>query len=77
MKPVFKTKHKIVEVTSLPNCDLCHLIGETRPAHYDAKLPSRGYWANVCRCHFEREECELGLGKGQMLVKVTKAVVNV
>jgi len=68
---VIKPKLKnVVLVASLPKCDLCHLVGETHEACYDAKLPSRGYWANVCRSHFDREECELGVGKGQYLTTI-------
>lgn len=66
----------VVFVSSLPTCDLCHLVGETHEAHYDVKLPSRGYWANVCQTHFDREECELGVGKGQYLTTI-KEVPNV
>lgn len=56
-----------VTVAVLPKCDFCD-----DQAHYDAKIPMYGSWANVCERHFKRFGCSVGLGKGQKLVLANK-----
>lgn len=56
--------HTEVEVTRLPECDLC---ADGTPAQYDAKT-RMGPWGNLCERHFQRDGIGLGLGKGQRLV---------
>lgn len=58
--------HTVVEVVSLPVCDLCAANGIRRLAAVDGKTVS-GPWANLCvSCH-RTEGCGLGLGLGQRL----------
>jgi hypothetical protein len=54
-------------VTEIPRCDLCAARGVSTPAYADAKL-NTGPWANVCRQHFSRYYCKLGVGRGQRFV---------
>jgi hypothetical protein len=57
------TAGESVEVSSLPNCDLCG-----QQAHYDAKTVM-GPWANLCElCFAEYGPGRLGTGYGQRLV---------
>ena len=42
-------------------CDLCN-----NKAKYDARLPF-GPWGNLCQECFKKYNCQLGLGKGQLL----------
>lgn len=53
---------KQVAVRKIPPCDLCG-----QPAYADAKVPG-GPWGNVCREHFDKLGCQLGLGKGQQFI---------
>ena len=65
---------KEVRVSEVPLCDMCTMNGRslgvtvTKPAYADARIPSVGSWANVCREHFDAFGCELGTGHGQELV---------
>lgn len=63
--PRTKADHTHVIVAVIPNCDLPH--DEPVAAYADTKLSS-GPWAYVCEWHFEFHDCELGLGKGQVLI---------
>jgi hypothetical protein len=54
-----------VLVTTVPPCDLDPDHG---PAFADARIPSVGSWAYVCKRCFDRHECNLGTGHGQALV---------
>ncbi len=56
-----------VEVTSIPDCDLCREHGRIRPAFAHAKLPF-GAWAYVCVEHFIYYRCRLGTGRGKRLI---------
>lgn len=58
---------KVVAVASLPNCDLCELIGVTSQAKYDGKTRG-GPWANMCAACFQANGVGLGTGMGQRLV---------
>lgn len=53
------------KVAELPKCDFCG-----QPAKYDAAT-KQGAWAFMCESdyQFERRFADLGLGKGQKLVK--------
>ncbi len=55
-----------VKVSKLPSCDICKHNGVDRPAYADASLG--GTWGYVCRDHFDMLGCQLGVGKGQVLV---------
>ncbi len=56
-----------VQVTRLPNCDICAQGGHIQPAKYDAKT-IMGPWANLCQKHYEDFGIQLGTGFGQRLV---------
>jgi hypothetical protein len=56
-------------VSRIPNCDFCKEEGKNTPAYADART-WWGPWANVCKVHFQKGGCSLGLGKGQVFVKV-------
>ena len=60
------SKHEVVEVLSLPSCDV---PGCPNKAGYDCKT-KMGPWANLCEEHFGKLSIGLGLGKGQKLVLV-------
>ena len=71
---------KTVEVDQWPNCDLCERLQPNEkgvvvaygiPAYADAKLRNHpgSPWAYVCSACFEQYGCELGTGKGQILVR--------
>jgi hypothetical protein len=47
----------------MEQCQIC----KHRAAEYDAKIPTRGYWAFVCGICFTIYGCKLGLGSGQKL----------
>ena len=55
-----------VTVDELPDCNFCTGTNPT-PAKYDARIHG-GSWGYVCQTHFMAFGCELGTGKGQMLV---------
>jgi hypothetical protein len=59
-----------VLVSTVPPCDLCSLDTSTPPplAFADARIPSVGSWAYVCKPCFDRHGCTLGTGHGQALV---------
>lgn len=57
------------KVSRIPDCDFCKQSGVKVKAYADAKT-SMGPWANVCKNHFDRQKCQLGLGLGQVFVKV-------
>lgn len=60
-------------VTTLPPCDVHRAEkGEVVPAYADAFLPPMRTWANVCRPHFREFGCNLGTGKGQVLIVGTE-----
>ena len=61
-------------VPVVPMCDLCTVVpladahnGQPMKAFADVKLPKLG-WANVCKPHFDRFDCHLGVGNGQRYV---------
>lgn len=56
-----------VEMTTIPDCDVCKGEGRQSPAYADAKL-CIGPWAYVCESHFTSFRCSLGTGRGQELV---------
>lgn len=58
------------KVAVIPDCDLCKRLGNKVPAIYDAVIPSRGVWAYLCMVHATMHRIELGVGKGQQLIKV-------
>lgn len=49
-----------------PNCDICKT---KQKAYADARIPLFGCWGYVCEACFKRHGCELGTGKGQILVE--------
>lgn len=53
-------------VSEIPPCDLCGAGGSKKPAYADANI-GRG-WANVCKEHFVRLGCCLGVGRGQRFI---------
>lgn len=57
---------KYTVVTEIPDCDICK-IKRNPPikAYADAFIRSWSTWGNVCKDHFQREGCELGVGMGQ------------
>lgn len=57
-------KNKKVEISELPKCDFCDHL-----ASYDFNT-NLGGWANGCQSHFREFGGQLGLGKGQELVKI-------
>lgn len=65
-------KGEFVEVSALPNCDICSGEGSVRSAKYDARIVHgslwAGSWANLCEKHFGLCGCSLGVGRGQMLI---------
>jgi hypothetical protein len=63
-KPEMSTK---VEMSAIPDSDVCRSDGKTVAAYADAKL-SIGPWAYVCKEHFTAYACSLGTGRGQELV---------
>lgn len=66
-------------VPVIPTCDLCTLehADEPRKAFADVKVPGFG-WGNACKPHFDRFDCQLGVGKGQRYVlSNTTATVSV
>lgn len=71
MEKTIIATHTKVTVSTLPNCDFPHgVIHGSVPAKYDCRIPGlSNAWANVCQHHFEFWGCELGLGKGQELIK--------
>jgi hypothetical protein len=53
-----------VPIGGLPTCDQCH----ERPARVDIQT-IYGPWGNFClQCAPEVSSCELGMGRGQLLV---------
>ena len=50
------------KVAKLPKCAICDA-----EALYDARTKS-GQWGYLCHLHFLKERCELGTGRGQILV---------
>jgi hypothetical protein len=58
--------NRVAYVKELPQCDYCKEAGEVVNAEYDAKT-KYGYWANVCKKHFNLHCIGLGLGVGQKL----------
>jgi hypothetical protein len=65
---VMVVKGHQVEVEVIPNCDLCLAQTHTvTPAYADAKTRF-GWWANVCKAHFDTLECRTGAGSGQEYV---------
>lgn len=65
------------EVSVLPTCDLAHLRSYgpcDGSAYADVKLSGEfgGVWANICKAHFDRVGCQLGIGRGQRLVVVKR-----
>lgn len=59
------------KMSKIPNCDICAGNGASVTAYADASLANAGMssWAYVCREHFKRMGCSLGLGRGQELVQ--------
>ncbi len=63
-------------MTEIPDCDICKANGRSLsvtvsvPAYADARIPSMGSWAYLCRKHFGIYGCKLGTGQGQELVLV-------
>lgn len=67
--------HVAVEVSVLPDCDLCvhwDFRRDPEKAAFDGRT-TRGSWANMCPDHFRVYGTGLGLGKGQHLVLATPA----
>ena len=62
---------KIAEVYAIPNCYFCEEEGEIEKASYDGET-IHGSWAYMCEKHFKEYGTELGIGKGQKLVKVNE-----
>jgi hypothetical protein len=58
-----------VEVTELPDCDLCKAEGyqPVRKARYDASTRLGG-WMNLCPTHFREFGYGLGTGVAQKLI---------
>lgn len=56
-----------VEVSSLPDCDLCQQFGTKTIANYDA-LTIYGPWGYLCNEHFQSHGIGLGTGRGQKLI---------
>jgi hypothetical protein len=70
-REIYKSPVKTL-VLAIPDCDVCYGAGQTVPAYAEAWLAAHrrggGMWAYVCRWHFDRYDCQLGLGTGQELV---------
>jgi hypothetical protein len=60
----------VVEMTIIPNCDYCDDEHTVTSAEYDARTYG-GFWAYMCKLHYllNAKDAELGLGKGQRLVR--------
>ena len=59
-----------VEISQVPQCDLCALLGKSGiPAYANASIPRIGSWAFLCRRHFTSLGCRLDTGRDQELVK--------
>jgi hypothetical protein len=57
------------KVDHIPDCQLPHPGAVSKPLAYaDAKIPMVG-WAYICKEHFDRYQCSLGMGRGQVLVQ--------
>ena len=57
-----------VYVDSLPQCDICAMLGVFgEPAHYDGAT-NQGPWAYMCEAHYQELGLGLGLGVGQRLI---------
>jgi hypothetical protein len=54
-------------LTTRPLCSLCKMTADDVYAVADAMV-SNGQWGYVCPAHFSYHRCELGLGKGQLLI---------
>lgn len=61
----------VVEMTIIPNCDYCNDENTVTASEYDARTYG-GFWAYMCKLHYllNAKDAELGLGKGQRLVKI-------
>lgn len=69
-----KVAGESVEVSVIPDCDICKSEGTTTPAYADARLAALGgMWANVCQMHFDAFGGSLGTGSGQAYVKAASA----
>ncbi len=69
-----KVAGESVEVSAIPDCDICKSEGTTTPAYADARLAALGgMWANVCQMHFDAFGGSLGTGSGQAYVKAASA----
>lgn len=55
--------HTVIEVAELPQCN----FHKDKPAYADARLPSVGGWAYVCKDCYDWHKCRTGLGNGQRL----------
>ena len=64
-----KDHYTKVEVTKIPDCDLCLQQNHIEKARYDCKT-TMGSWANLCEHHFENYGVGLGLGFGQELILI-------
>jgi len=60
--------HTEVAVTTIPNCNICTMAGDTTPAYADVMIPKYGSWGDLCEKHFFEYGCGLGLGIGQKLI---------
>jgi hypothetical protein len=56
-----------VEVSKLPNCDICQQDGTYTEAKYDGAT-RMGPWAYMCDIHFRMYGVGLGTGAGQRLI---------
>ena len=59
-----------IETTNLserPMCALCLMTNTQQWAVADAQI-SNGQWGYVCDAHFRFHRCELGTGRGQLIV---------
>jgi hypothetical protein len=58
-----------VEMTTLPDCDICKKQGRKHKAQYDAKMAA-GPWAYMCQLCWSMfgASPKLGIGIGQKLV---------
>ena len=56
------------QVIELPDCDICKLHNqkEILKAQYDCKT-NQGFWASLCKQHYQQYGIGLGLCKGQEL----------
>ena len=68
---------KTTTLSERPKCDVCRLFeGAIKPAYADAYIPGHRQWGYVCKSHFDRYRCQLGMGKGQQILVESEGKVE-